>query len=246
VRKDEGGWGFFPDNAASANEATPFWVRLFGGELLDETGRRCLLDTPQARAAFEWVAGCQHKHQLIDDLYRPGGSNELFNPGKLAFRNSNAAGVATLRKPGQEVIRFGLGVAVFPKGPTGRLASQVSGSGMGLVGTAKQAPSWERIKFITSKEVGVQGMISGGAGNAGGRSDVYNDPRMHAWDPIFQTLLKAYPQGPDTMRLPANHRRAELNAIVAEELTPYFQGAAGLNEATGRTVQRVNTLLATS
>ena len=168
----------------------------------------------------------------------------LFQPGKLAFYNSNAAGVATLRKPGQELIRFELGTAIFPRGPAGKLSSQVSGSGMGIVGTTKQQATWEWIKFITSKEVGVLGMISGGAGNAGGRSDVYNDPRLAAWDPLFPTLLKAYPQGPDTMRRPANHRRADFNAIVTEEMRPYLEGKAGLNEATASTVQRANALLA--
>jgi multiple sugar transport system substrate-binding protein len=244
VRKDEGLWGFLPDNAAAANESTPFWVRLFGGEMLDETGTKCLLDSAQCRTAFEWVAGCQHKAGVIDDLFRSGGATALFQPGKLAFYNSNAAGVATLRKPGQELIRFELGTAIFPRGPTGKLSSQVSGSGMGIVGTTKQQATWEWIKFITSKEVGVLGMISGGAGNAGGRSDVYNDPRLAAWDPLFPTLLKAYPQGPDTMRRPANHRRADFNAIVTEELRPYLEGKAGLNEATARTVQRANALLA--
>jgi hypothetical protein len=87
-------------------------------------------------------------------------------------------------------------------------------------------------------------MVAGGAGNAGGRDDVWTDPRLLAWDPIFSTTQKAYPQGPDTMRRPANHRRPELNKVIAEELTPYFQGQAGINEATSRLAERANTVLA--
>jgi ABC-type glycerol-3-phosphate transport system substrate-binding protein len=115
---------------------------------------------------------------------------------------------------------------------------------MGMVGTTRQQAAWEWIKFITSKEVGVLGMVSGGAGNLGGRDDVYTDPRVLAWDPIFGIMQKAYPNGPDTMRRPANHRRPDLNQIVKDELTPYFQGSTGINDATTRLVQRANTLLA--
>ena len=111
------------------------------------TGKRCLLDSAEARAGLEWVYNCQSKHRLIDDLFRTGGAGGLFNPGQPGALQPNTAGVASLKKPGQEVIKFELGVALFPKGPTGKLASQVSGSGMGMVGTTKQPAAWERIEW---------------------------------------------------------------------------------------------------
>ena len=114
---------------------------------------------------------------------------------------------------------------------------------MGMVGTTKQPAAWEWIKFITSKEVGVQGMVSGGAGNLGGRDDVWNEPAC-VWDPIFGITQKQYPNGPDTMWRPANHRPPELNAILIEEIRPYMLGQVGINDATTRLVQRANTVLA--
>ena len=63
-------WGYCP--ATDISEAGVFCVRQFGGELLDEAGKRCLLDTPEARAGLEWVANTQAKFQVIDDLYRSG------------------------------------------------------------------------------------------------------------------------------------------------------------------------------
>ena len=62
--------------------------------------------------------------------------------------------------------------------------------------------------------------------------------------PIFGITQKQYPNGPDTMRRPANHRRPELNAILIEEIRPYMLGQVGINDATTRLVQRANTVLA--
>ena len=55
------------------------------GELLDEAGKKVLLDTPEARAGLEWVYNCQAKFQLIDDLYRTDSQSTMFeSSGKLA------------------------------------------------------------------------------------------------------------------------------------------------------------------
>ena len=114
---------------------------------------------------------------------------------------------------------------------------------MGITGTQKQEASWEWITFITSKEVGVLGVTEGGAGSPGGRTDVWNDPRFLAFDPIYSTIIKAYPQGAGSLRLPANHRRTELVQVVNEELGQYFRGNTSLTEATARAVQRANVVL---
>jgi ABC-type glycerol-3-phosphate transport system substrate-binding protein len=115
---------------------------------------------------------------------------------------------------------------------------------MGITGATKVEPSWEWIKFITGKEAGITGVLTGGAGSPGGRTDVWNDPRFLAFDPIYATILKAYPQGAGSLRLPANHRYTELIKVVNDELTPYFKGEAGLAEATSKAVQTGNAVLA--
>src|SRR5687768_6545821 len=48
-------WGYWPSWGFA--EFGEFWVREFGGEFLDAAGKTCLIDSPQARAAFEWVYG---------------------------------------------------------------------------------------------------------------------------------------------------------------------------------------------
>jgi ABC-type glycerol-3-phosphate transport system substrate-binding protein len=234
-------WGWWP--TWSFSEFGAFWVREFGGEFLDEAGKRVLLDSPQAREALEWVFNAQAKFQTIDDLYRQGGNTNLFQSGRLAFFAATPAQVALYRKPGQELIKHELGVGLFPRHPRGTRGTQASGSGMGITGTQKAEASWEWVKFITSKETGIEGVLTGGAGSPGGRTDVWNDPRFLAFDPIYATIIKAYPNGAGSLRLPANNRYTDLVKVVNDELTPYFRGTAGLADATSKAVQAGNAVL---
>jgi multiple sugar transport system substrate-binding protein len=244
VRKEDDVWGYFP--ATDVSEAGVFFLRQFGGELLDEAGKRCLLDTAEARAGLEWVASARTRFQVIDDLFRSGGQRALFDAGKLGFFNATPAEVALFRKPGQELIKHELGVALMARGPGGRRGTQASGSGMGITappGTPKHGAAWEWLKFITGKETGIAGVLTGGAGSPGGRTDVWNDPRFLAFDPVYATIVKAFPQGAGAMRLPANNQRPELIRVVNEELAELYRGTAGVAEATTRAVQRAASVL---
>jgi multiple sugar transport system substrate-binding protein len=241
VRKGDDVWGFFP--ATDLSESGVFYIREFGGEFLDEAGKKCLLDSSESRTGLEWVRNAQAKFQTIDNLYRDGGFTRIFEAGQLGFFNATPAQVALYKKPGQQVIKFELGVALFPRGPGGRRGTQASGSGMGLVGTAKQDASWEWIKFITSKDVGVIGVTTGGAGSPGGRTDVWNDPRFLAFDPVYAAIIKAYPQGAGSVRLPANYRRTELLKVAGDALAEFYRGNVSVTEATSKAVQQANAVL---
>ena len=105
--------------------------------------------------------------------------------------------------------RFELGVALFPRGQNNRRGTQVSGSGMGITKTRTLESCWKYLKFITSKDNGVE-QVFGGAGSPGGRVDVWDDAKLLAFDPIYTTILKAYPQGAGPLRLPANNRYVDL------------------------------------
>jgi ABC-type glycerol-3-phosphate transport system substrate-binding protein len=243
-------WGFWPGWGFS--EFGAFWVRTFGGEFLDEAGERSLIDSPQARQAFEWVHAAQARHQLIDDLFREvqgaplnlGGARGLFALGKLAMHAATPGLVAEYKKPGTDEVRFDVGIALMPTGPGGRRGTQVSGSGMGITGTAKQEATWEWLKFVTDRENGVE-QVFGGAGSPGGRTDVWNDPRLLTErDPIYAATIRAFPQGAGSLRLPANFRYAQVVNAVNAELTPYFQGQASLQDATSKAVQAANNELA--
>ena len=243
-------WGYWPSWGFS--EFGTFWVREFGGEFLDAAGKTCLIDSPQARAAFEWVYGCQTRHQVIDSLRRTvegaprnlGGSRGLFALGKLAMHATTPGLVAEYKKPDTDEVKFPVGIALMPTGPGGR-GTQASGSGMGITRTEKQAATWEWIKFATNKEQGIE-QVFGGAGSPGGRTDVWNDPRLsRERDPIYATIIKAHPRGAGSLRLAANNRYAPMVTAVNTELGAYFRGEASVQDATAGAVRAANAELAT-
>jgi ABC-type glycerol-3-phosphate transport system substrate-binding protein len=148
TRRGEDMWAFWPD-FSDISEFGVFWLRQFGGEFVDTEGKKVLLDTAEARAGLQWVYDVAAKHQLINDLYRTDPTkDQLFEQqGRLALRNHTPGLVAEYRKPGQTRVSFDLGIALFPRHPSGRRGTQASGSGMGLTNPAKQDAVWEWLKF---------------------------------------------------------------------------------------------------
>src|SRR5262245_43079785 len=113
VDKTNDVWAFAPEY--SIDQYGAFWLREFGGEVLDAAGKKCLLDTPEARAALEWLSDCRAKFQLIDDYYRtetaPGLAWRDFlfeQQGKLSSRMQTPGLVSEYKKPGQERVKFEL------------------------------------------------------------------------------------------------------------------------------------------
>ena len=173
VNKAQDRWAYWP--VLGMDQWGVFWIRQFGGEVLDEAGKRVLLDSPEARAGLEWVYHCQAKFQLIDDLYRSDSQSTMFeSSGTLAAISQTPGLVSEYKKPGQERVKFDLGIAVFPRGPKGH-GTQGLGAGMGMTRLEHQAAVWEWVKFITNKENGVA-QVFGGAGSPGGRVELLDRP----------------------------------------------------------------------
>jgi ABC-type glycerol-3-phosphate transport system substrate-binding protein len=247
VKRDQDVWGY--NSPWGYPEFGVFYLRQFGGEWLDEAGKRCLLDSAEARAGMEWIFNTQAKFQTIDSHYRADakGFDTLFVEGKLGFVNWTPGYTAQWKSPGPDQItpangKFELGVALFPRGPNGRRGTQVSGSGMGLCNPAKTDAVWQWLKFATDRRSGVE-QVFGGAGSPGGRTDVWNDPKLLSFDPIYSTIVKAYPQGAGQLRLPANNRYTDLLKATTDELTPLFKGQTGVQDATAKAVAACNAVL---
>ena len=242
-------WGYwasfgFPEFGA-------FWVRQFGGEYLDEAGKKVLLDSAEARAAFDWVAKTRTNAQVIDDFFRTvsgaplnlAGNRGLFAMGKLAMHATTPGLVAEYLKPGTEEVKFPVGIALFPKAPNGKRGTQASGSGMGLTKTDKQDAVWQWLKFVTDKDNGVE-QVFGGAGSPGGRTDSWNDPKLlKERGHIYSTIVKTFPQGAGSLRLAANNRYTALTTAVNNQINALMRGEISVNEALAKATQDGNTEL---
>ncbi|NBQ62463.1 MAG: extracellular solute-binding protein, partial [Proteobacteria bacterium] len=228
TKKEADQWGYWPV-ASGFSEFGAFWVRQFGGEYFDEEGKKLLIDSPEARAGLEWVHSTVYKHLLIDDINRKiegaplglTGQRGLFAMGKLAMHNTTPGLVAEYKKPNQTEVNFPVGIALFPKGKDGKRGTQASGSGMGLTKVDKQAAVWEWLKFVSNK-----------------------DPKLlKERDPIYTNIIKAFPQGAGTLRLPANYKLGQVNTAVNTELKNYFDNKSSLADAVSKALQAGNELL---
>ena len=240
TRLAEGVNGFWP--ATSANEEVIVYTRAFGGDLLSEDGRRCLLDRPETVAGLEWMWAAQHRFQVVESLKGQGGSLASFEQGKTAMVVSGPARIADWKGPLKERMKAEWATTLMPRHSSGRRGSQVAGNGMGVTTQAKQpAAGWEWVKFITDRDNGVE-QVQGGAGSPGARSDVWGDPRLLAFDPAYALVQRTY-RAPAGLHLPQNEAYADVLRIVETHLGPLWDNTVSARDAAAQACREVQAVL---
>jgi len=245
TRPADGEYGFWP---ALYNYSVMTYLRLFGGDVLSTDGKKAIIDAAEAKAALQWVYDLQYKHQVAQNLWasQGGGGRDAmeggFKQGKLAFVNWTTGGAAEWKAPGQQIIKFDLGITLFPKHPSGRRSSVIITHGAGVTGTAKQDAAWEWVKFISNKENGVN-MVAGNAGSPGARPDVWEDKRLAERDPIFALSSKTFKE-PLVENLPANNTYSDVNTAWYPKLAELWQNKVSVNDVTAAIAREVNAILA--
>ncbi|MDQ3699670.1 MAG: sugar ABC transporter substrate-binding protein [Chloroflexota bacterium] len=159
-------------------------LRAFGADLLSADGKKATLNTPAAKAAIQWEYDMIGRHRVAPTPAETPAPGQMFQDGVMGFYASNIATVTTWRKPIGD--RFKWSATLFPSGPGGKRGTALHTNTMHLLRQTK-APreSWELIKLLTSHEVGVQKILME-SGSPGGRPDVWNDPRLHSFEPFFK------------------------------------------------------------
>ncbi|CAA9257660.1 MAG: hypothetical protein AVDCRST_MAG77-2415 [uncultured Chloroflexi bacterium] len=245
TRPADGEYGWWP--ILETAEWLVTFLRTFGGDLLAPDGRRSALDAQPAREGLQWLYDAQHKFQTVETLLAPGGTFAAINnptgfpSGKLAFVASTPGGVASWRAPGQQQIKFELGITLMPKHPGGRRGTQVSSSGMGVTGTPKTDAAWRWVQFITNRDNGVL-QVTGGAGSPGARRDVWEDSRLLSFDPIYSLMQKTVGQ-PGPLHYPWNYTFPDVVKAATERLADLWSNKSSVNDAAASAAREVNTVL---
>jgi ABC-type glycerol-3-phosphate transport system substrate-binding protein len=118
-----------------------------------------------------------------------------------------------------------------------------TGTGYALTKLSKEPEAaWQWTKFITNKENGIE-QVNGGGGSPGARTDVWNDPRLLAINPIFGTMVKVFGQ-PGPFHAPHNTRTDEINKAVDAALKPLWDGQMVARDAARQAADAVNAILA--
>jgi ABC-type glycerol-3-phosphate transport system substrate-binding protein len=236
LTKSEGGrttvYGILPPiGDAGANEGVVGFLRAFGGDLFDADGKKCLMNSPEAKQGLTVLA----------NLYKDGSAfpwqpdvdeqrQELFQSQKIAMLITTS--FAASAWPAQIAKRpdpFEMEVIPNPIGPTGKHASQVSSDGKG-VSSATKAPdkAWIVLtRLYTSQQHGLQ-RFTNGLGSPGSRFDVWDSAEFREKAPKLNNIAKVMvlPPAPDLLpwHHPANGRFAETEPVLANEFVKVTLG----------------------
>ena len=231
ITKEPETWGF---RSQQGSEHTPSYLRMFGGELLSEDGKTCLLSDPGSMQALKWLYDLKATHK-VDPCVCGDQVRENFVAGKVGAFNTTPGLVAEFNKVTDWAFEWD--VTAAPLGPDGTRGSQVSGAGFCMTPPASEKHPQETFKvleFFSTKEDGVE-HVFGGAGSPGPRDDVWDDPKLNGFNHIYGTIRKAYPEGPKVWRFPANARTSEFHDVLLNNLqaiwTDQIEFEAGVAQA---------------
>lgn len=132
------------------NELGISLVGPFGGEVIDETETKILIDSDAARAALQWWADLIHVHKVAP---LPAQSQAVAGAGPWVAGMAGMFALASWGTPTLiESANFAWDVAPWPQGPAGRKAGAF-GSGFGITRDSKQPEAaWQYMRQYLSKE----------------------------------------------------------------------------------------------
>ena len=230
------------------NEGIVGFLRAFGGDLFDIDGKKCLLNTPESKAALKALAQLYSSGSAYP--YDPDLNNQdLFQSQKIgmAIMTSFAASawpgqIAKLPDP------FEMDVFPNPLGPTGKHASQVSSDGKG-VAMATKVPdkAWIVLsQLYTSQRHGIE-RFANGLGSPGSRNDVWGSDEFNKIAPKLANIAKVMvlPPAPDMLpwHHPANGRFAEHEPILINEFTKVSLGQLDSDKFADDTAKQIQDIL---
>jgi len=150
VGENQWGYGGYYNNVVElGNEHGITLVGPWGGEVLDDTETKILLDSPESLAALQWWADLIHVHKVAplpaQSAAIPAGP---WVAGQAAMFALASWGTPTLIADST----FKWDVAPWPKGPAGAKAGAF-GSGFGITRDSKQPEAaWQYLSEYLSKE----------------------------------------------------------------------------------------------
>ena len=126
------GWGYWVPR-----------VKDVGGHYLDDTHKKCVIDTPESTAAIQWIGDLINKYKVAPSAEaEQGGFN--FASGKVAMMPQG-----TYMVPGLLDAKFEWSVAPHPQGPKS-LNSVMFSSGYAISSQSKfQQDAWKLASFMT-------------------------------------------------------------------------------------------------
>lgn len=223
---------------------SPFYlatIQAFGGKLLSDDLSKCVVDSPEAIQAMQFLGDLRWKHKCCPTPAQ--GANQAFNfeSGKLAMQFDYVGMTARFR---QVITRFDWDICPMPNGPKGD-SLFVKGNQLVMNKETKYPDaSWRLMRFITGpiaeQILYVEARRQAPTRIAIAFSDefLHPDKPPHNMDSVALTVQKG-------TKLPIGPRWPEVGAVLTPELDNLFAGREkNAGNALRRTAAAINKVLA--
>jgi ABC-type glycerol-3-phosphate transport system substrate-binding protein len=219
----EGVWGFMDTERSYFSVLV--YLRAWGGDVINEDGTQCPINSPESVAALQYISDLYHEHEVVP---LPGvttlGPWEMFAANKLAMYQQGFWGIYCrdyLEAPDI------LGVAPMPIGPAGVRGSMFESDPVCI--TAISEHKEEAFEYITSMTT-YEGQIHfcHALGAPSPRPDVMNSEEVQA-DPNMKVYAAIMAEAMPLV-LAANFRETEYFKFIGEGLEAVWLGEAALEE----------------
>ncbi|MBM3187606.1 MAG: extracellular solute-binding protein [Chloroflexi bacterium] len=202
-------------------------LHLFGARLLSEDGRNCALDSRNGVDCLTWAHEQVYSHRLAPQPWQINrGLQRMLLLGELAMLRHSFRTFMHLTGPSLDGLS--LGATLMPRHPTSRrVGALATGMAYGITrGSAAPREAFQWIKFMSSREMGVQ-MLLGGYAEPGCRRASWGDPRVVERYPVCAEVADTADDAPRE-HLPWNLRTEEclgawnsrVPALLADEIPP--------------------------
>jgi ABC-type glycerol-3-phosphate transport system substrate-binding protein len=231
TRPDESRWGIAGTLPKDARTHTAT-IRRWNAETLAKGQTKATLDTPAARAAWQWYYDAFHRRRFMDPT---ADATKLFQHGKAAFLLNMDFNQKTSIQPAAQAQGFKYGATLVVKGPTGRRGGIWIPDALQLSArTPNPEAAWLVLKWLTDKETGLALSLQKSPGTSptpGARPDVYNDPRFlnnSQFPRILQELDRDANALPENYvgGIPANFKIPEFNDVLGAAVAKVWQNEA--------------------
>lgn len=220
-----------------SNPNPPYWGCSFihgqGGTVLNDARDECTLNSPEARAALQWLVDLTFAHAVAPTLVSEEGIENPFLTGKVAYYFGGTWDEAAIRTSGIEW-DF-LHMPAHPE--TGIISVQMGSNAWSILSSTDNADAaWEVVRYLGGPD-GAAGVVSLGIP---GYTSVIEGPEfseMHAPQDITIPVSDFEQYGHDYY---GTEDAGEWWAAVTQELGPMWTGEDTVENSTQRATDAVN------
>ena len=215
----------------------PYWgcsfIHGFGGTVLNDARDECTLNSPEARAALQWLVDLTFTHKVAPIMIQEEGMENPFLTGKIAYYFGGTWEEAAIRS--SELDWDFLHMPAHPE--TGIRSVQMGSNAWSILKTTGNADAaWEVIKYIGGPE-GAAGVVSLGIPGYTSVVESQEFLDMHAPQDISIPVNDFDEYGHDYY---GTEDAGEWWAAVTQEFGPMWAGEDDVENSTQRATDAVN------